>query len=153
MNHGISIYASGDWRLTVNYEGDAWSLDTQQVVGAYPDIPPGAYQGMYSATGYRSLDGKKLAWSAGWGWIGFATSRATLDVKAELISKTGTLSISSATDSRSISASTTRFIVALTPLGIQSLGREASPPEENMAIDLPPEVVESLRTFAQQLAE
>jgi hypothetical protein len=153
LNHGIRILGTGDWCLTVNHGGDAWSFDTQQVVSLSGSIPPTGYQGFYNATCYRSLDGKKLAFSGGNAWIGFVTNGELLDVNATLLSDKGSILIISVADYLTTEHSSQRFMLALTPLGVHSLGRAASPPEEIQAIDLPPEVVESLRTFAHQLAE
>jgi hypothetical protein len=153
-SYGIRIIGTGNWRLTVNHAGEVWNFDTQQVAGDLSGLflPPPGYQGMWGATCYRSLDGTTLLWLGGWGWIGFATGTTILDVQATLLSEKGEITITSAVDTTTTASSDPRLLLALTPLGLQSLGREASQPEETMKIDLPPEVVESLRALSQQLA-
>ncbi|HEX6372318.1 MAG TPA: hypothetical protein VF006_25590 [Longimicrobium sp.] len=135
----------------MNHPADTWTFTTQQLVHSWSD----AYQVMSGVTCCRSLDGKTLQWCGGTGWIGFVSNATVLDVRAEKWNpddKNSRIEIASAVDVATATSTDPRLLLALTPLGLQSLDREASEPQESSVIDLPPEVVESLRAIAQKQA-
>jgi hypothetical protein len=148
VNHGIMIIGSGDWALTVNHQGDVWTFDTQQLVYAMGS----PYQMLNGATCSRKLDGSQLLWYAGWGCIGFNTSGAILDVRAEKLKETqkGQIDVYSTVDHTMTTSSDPRLLLALTPVGLKAVGREASESEESgaTALPLPPHVIEWLRAGA-----
>jgi hypothetical protein len=149
LNHGIRVEVTGDWQLTVNHAGDSWSFDTQQLV----DPDKAGWQAFRKAYCYLSPDRTVLTWHAGTGWLGFNTNLTVLDVQALRMDekeKDAKIKITSAVHIATATSTVPRFFLALTPVGLQSLDREASEPDESGAINLPPEVVESLRATAQQ---
>jgi hypothetical protein len=149
MNHGILISSDGgSWGLTVNHEGDTWDLETQEAPppGYLPD-----YQTFTDVSLLLRFNLTNLIWLGGTAWIGFNTDRAILDVAVTLAGE-GQLTISSAVDSVTTTSNDKRFLLALTPAALETLGREASQPQAAAAIDLPPEVVASLRAAAQPQA-